>query len=160
MSKFIRINSPCKRTFLESTKLAYANKTRESYTTTKICSSGFSGILSNKSKSTIFLLLMFFMFSLSSRTNLKLRNIIGTPMIHKKKIAINSSKMSGPVRVPLLLLHCYFVFHCYFHCYFEHQFSFTDDYLSMCLKEFCCPDCWEVSLLALCIKMLGIDVRL
>ena len=149
MSKFIRINSPCKRAFLESTKLAYANKTRESYTTPKICSSGFSGILSNKSKSTIFLLLMFFVFSLFSRTNLKLRNIIGTPKTHKKKIAINSSKMSGPVHDPLLLLQ---------NC--EHQFSFTDDYLSMCLKEFCCPDCWEVSLLALCIKMLGIDVRL
>ena len=71
-----------------------------------------------------------------SRTNLKLHNISITSKMFKKVITnLDSSKVSGPDCIPVLVLK---------NC--EPELSdILAKLFNMCLKEFCFLDCWKVS---------------
>ena len=71
-----------------------------------------------------------------SRTNLKLHNISITSKMFKKEITnLDSSKVSGPDCIPVLVLK---------NC--EPELSdILAELFNMCLKEFCFLDCWKVS---------------
>ena len=71
-----------------------------------------------------------------SRTNLKLHNISITPKMFKKVITnLDSSKASGPDRIPVLVLK---------NC--EPELSYIPTELfNMFLRESCFLDCWKVS---------------
>ena len=71
-----------------------------------------------------------------SITNLKLHISITSKMVKKVITNLDSSKVPGPVCIPVMIpKNC------------EPQLSYTLDQLfSMCLKESCFPDCSKVSL--------------
>ena len=81
-----------------------------------------------------------------SRTNLKLYNFSITPkMVKKVKTKLGSSKASGPDGIPVAVLK---------NC--EPKLSYIlAELFNMCLKEFCFPDCWKVSLVVLVFKNVG-----
>ena len=72
----------------------------------------------------------------SSRTNVKLHNISTTPKMVKKIIPnLDSSKASSPDCIPVVVLK---------NC--EPELSYIlAEFLYMCLKKSCFPDCWKVS---------------
>ena len=71
-----------------------------------------------------------------SRTNLKLHNISVTPKMVKKVITnLDSSKVSGPDCIPLVVLK---------NCEPELSYILAEMF-NMCLKESCFPDGWKVS---------------
>ena len=57
----------------------------------------------------------------------------------------DSSKASGPDCIPVVVLNS---------CEPEHS-SILAELFNMCLKEFCFPDCWKVSLVVLVFKNVG-----
>ena len=67
-----------------------------------------------------------------SKINLKLHNITVTPTLVKKIIIdLQSSKASGPYRIPVVVLKNS-----------EPELSYISaDIFNMCLKESCFPDC-------------------
>ena len=71
-----------------------------------------------------------------SRTNLKLHNISVTlKMVKKVTMKLDSSKVSGPECIPLVVLK---------NC--EPELSYIlAEFFNMCLNESCFPDCWKVS---------------
>ena len=81
-----------------------------------------------------------------SRTNLKLHNISITPKMVKKVIMnLDSSKVSGPDCIPVVVLK---------NC--EPELSYILAKLfNNCLKESCFPDCWKVSSVVLVFKNVG-----
>ena len=74
-----------------------------------------------------------------SRINLKLHNIsITAKMVKKVTTNLDLSKASGPDCIPVVVLK---------NC--EPELSYIlAELFNMCLKEFCFPDCWKVSLVA------------
>ena len=72
-------------------------------------------------------------------TILKLHNISITPkMVKKVKTNLDSSKASGPDRIPVVVLKNY-----------DPELSYIlAELFTKCLKESCFPDCWKVSLVA------------
>ena len=72
-----------------------------------------------------------------SRTNLRLHNISVTPKMVKKIIVnLDSSKASGLDCIQVVVLK---------NC--EPELSdILAEFFNKCLKEFCFPDCWKVSL--------------
>ena len=82
----------------------------------------------------------------SSRTNLKLHNISVTPKIVKKIITnLDLSKAFGLDCIPVVVLK---------NCEPEVSYILTELF-SKCLKEFCFPDCWKVSLVVPAFKNVG-----
>ena len=81
-----------------------------------------------------------------SRTNLKLHNISVTLKMVKKVLAnLDSSKPSGPDRIPVVVLK---------NC--EPELShILAELFNMYLKESCFPDCWKVSLVVPVFKNVG-----
>ena len=81
-----------------------------------------------------------------SRTNLKLHNISITPKMVKKVIMnLDSSKVSGPDCIPVVVLKNH-----------EPELSYIlGKLLNMCLKESYFPDCWKVSLVVPVFKNVG-----
>ena len=72
----------------------------------------------------------------SSRSNLKLFNISITPkMVQKIKTNLDTSKVSGPDCIPLVLLK---------KSELELSYILTEHF-NIFLKESCFPDCWKVS---------------
>ena len=175
--KFRQASNRCKRV-LEAAKLTYATKTKGSITSQKLGSWDFWRIANsvlNKGKSTIppqfngpevlsfasdkakFFAKIFSKNSnfddsgislpvFPSRTNLKLHNISLTPKMVKKVItSLDSSKAFGPDCIPVVVLK---------NC--EPKLSYILAKLfNKCLKEFCFPDCWKVSLVVLVFKNVG-----
>ena len=158
--KFRQASNHCKRV-LKAAKLAYATKRKESIISQKLGSQDFWGIAKSvisKGKSAIppqfnslevlssasdeaknsnlddsdISLPVFF-----SRINLKLHNIsITAKMVKKVIMNLDSSKASGPDCIPVVVLR---------NC--EPELSYIlAELFNMCLKEFCFPDCWKVSL--------------
>ena len=180
--KFRQASNRCKRV-LEAAKLAYATKTKESITSQKLGSRDFWRIANSvltKGKSAIppqfngpevlssasdKAKLFAKNFSKNSnlddsgislpvfpsRTNLKLHNISVTPKIVKKVITnLDSSKAFGPDSIPVVVLK---------NC--EPGLSYILAKLfNKCLKESCFPDCWKVSSVVLCLRMLGKGLQL
>ena len=81
-----------------------------------------------------------------SKTNLKLHNISITSKMVKKVITnLDSSKVSGPDRMPLVVLKTY-----------EPELSYIlAELINMCLKESYFPDCSKVSLVVPGFKNVG-----
>ena len=142
-------NNCCKR-ILETTKLAYGNKTKESITSQKLGSKDYlmswrSPIYaSNKAK------LFAKRFSkisdledssislpaFPSSAILKLQNISVTPkMVKKVLMNLDLSKTYIPDCIPVVVLE---------NCEFEFSYTLAEHF-NMCLKESCFPDCWKVS---------------
>ena len=71
-----------------------------------------------------------------SRTNPKLHNIsVTTKMVEKVTMKLDSSKVSGPDYVSVVVLNI-----------FEPEISYIlSDLFSKFLKESYCPECWKVS---------------
>ena len=71
----------------------------------------------------------------SSRTNLKLHNVFGTPMVVKKvKMNLGLSKAFGLDYILVLVLKNY-----------EPELLYIlAEVFNMCLRESCFPDCWKV----------------
>ena len=175
--KFRQASNRCKRV-LEAAKLTYATKTKGSITSQKLGSWDFWRIANSvlsKGKSTIppqfngpevlssapdkakFFAKIFSKNSnfddsgislpvFPSRANLKLHNISLTPKMVKKVItSLDSSKGSGPDCIPVVVLK---------NC--EPKLSYILAKLfNKCLKEFCFPDCWKVSLVVPVFKNVG-----
>ena len=128
-AKFRQASNLCKRV-LETAKLAYANKTKESITSPKLGSRNFWRIANSVLNKSKLLYLLYFSaiqslaekFSMncnlddsaislpvfSSRSNLKLHNISITPKIVRKVVMdLDLSKASGPDCIPVVVLkHC------------------------------------------------------
>ena len=170
--------SNCYKRVLEAAKLAYANKTKESITSQKLGSRDFWRIANsvlNKGKSAIPPLFNgpevlssasdkaklfaenfsknsnlddpgFFLPVFPSITNLKLHNISVTLKLVKKVITnLDLSKASGPDCTPVVVLK---------NC--EPELSYIlAELFNKCLKEYCVPDCWKVSLVVLVFKNVG-----
>ena len=66
-------------------------------------------------------------------------------MVKKVITNFDSSKASGPDCIPVVVLNS---------CEPEHS-SILAELFNMCLKEFCFPDCWKVSLVVLVFKNVG-----
>ena len=81
-----------------------------------------------------------------SRTNQKVYDISITPKMVKKVITnLDSSKVSGPDCIPLVVLK---------NC--EPELSYIlAELFNMCLKESCFPDCWKVSSVVPLFKNVG-----
>ena len=81
-----------------------------------------------------------------SRTNLKLHNTsITLKMVKKVIMNLDSSKVSGPDCIPVVVLK---------NC--EPELScILAKLFNMCLKESCFPDCWKVSLVVPVFKNVG-----
>ena len=81
-----------------------------------------------------------------SITNLKLHNISVTLKLVKKVITnLDLSKASGPDCTPVVVLK---------NC--EPELSYIlAGLFNKCLKEYCIPDCWKVSLVVLVFKNVG-----
>ena len=81
-----------------------------------------------------------------SRTNLKLHNIFVTPkMVNKVITNLDSSKVSGPDCIPVVVLKNS-----------EPELSYIPaELFNMCLKESCFPDCWKVSSVVTVFKNVG-----
>ena len=81
-----------------------------------------------------------------SRSNLKLHNISVSPKRVKKVIKnLDSSKACGPDFIPVVVLK---------NC--EPELSYIlAELFNMCLKEFCFPDCWKVSMVVFVFKNVG-----
>ena len=175
--KFRQASNRCKRV-LETAKLAYTTKTKESITSQKLGSRNFwqlANSVLNKGKSAIPPLfngpevlssacdkakLFSKNFSknsnlddsgitlpvFSSRTNLKLHNISITPkMVKKVTTNLDSSKVSGPDCIPVVVLK---------NC--EPELSYILAKLfNNCLKKSCFPDCWKISLVVPVFKNVG-----
>ena len=160
--QFRQASNCCKRV-LEATKLAYANKTKESINSHQFCSRDFWRIansVSNKDKTALPPLFNSLKVSSStsdkaklfaensnvdnsgislpvfpSRTNLKLHNISVTPKMIKKVIMnLDLSKASGTDCIPVVVLK---------KCGSER--SYIPAELNNCLKESCFPNCWKIS---------------
>ena len=172
--KFRQASNRCKRV-LESAKLAYATKTKESIISQKLGFWRIADSVLNKGKSAIPPLfngpkvlssasnkaklsakdfsknsnLHDFGISLPvfpSRTNLKLYNISITPKMVKKVIKnLDSSKASGPECIPVVVLK---------NCRPELSCILTELF-NMYLKESCFPDCWKVSSVFPVFKNVG-----
>ena len=72
-----------------------------------------------------------------SGTNLKLRNISVTLKVVIKVITnLDLSKVSGPDCIPFVVIK---------NCEPELSYILTELF-NRCLKEYCFPDCWKVSL--------------
>ena len=80
------------------------------------------------------------------RTILKLHNISVTPKMVKKVITnLDSSKVSGPDCIPVVVLKNY-----------EPELSsILAELFNMCLKESCFPDCWKVPSVVPVFKNVG-----
>ena len=76
----------------------------------------------------------------------KLHNISVAPnMVKKATTNLDLSKTSGPDFVPMVVLK---------NC--EPKLSYIlAELFSMCLKEYCCPDCWKVSSVVPVFKNVG-----
>ena len=163
-----KASNRCKRV-LEASKLAYANKTKESMTSQKLGSRDFWRIANSvlsKGKSAIPPL-----FSspevLSSASNkaklfaenfwknsniddsgisLKLHNISVTPKSVKKVIMnLDLSKAPGPDSIPVVVLR---------NC--EPELSYIlAELFNKCLKESCFPNCWKVPSVVPIFKNVG-----
>ena len=72
-----------------------------------------------------------------SRTNLRLHNISVIPKMVKKVINLDSSKVSGPDCIPVLVLK---------NCEPELSYILAELFNICLLKESCFPDCWKFSL--------------
>ena len=163
----------CKRVL----KLTYATKTKESITSQKLGSSYFWRIANsvpNKGKSAIHPLFNRpeVLSSASDKANLFAQNFSNnsnfddsgislpvfpsstylkllisiTPKLVKKIIMnFDSSKASGPDCIPVVVLN---------NCEPELS-SILAEVFNMCLKKFCFPDCWKVSLVVLVFKNVG-----
>ena len=81
-----------------------------------------------------------------SRTNLKLHNISVTPRMVKKVITnLDSSKVSGPDCIPVVILKNY-----------ELELSYIlVELFNVRLKKSCFADCWKVSLMDPAFKNVG-----
>ena len=81
-----------------------------------------------------------------SGTNLKLHNISATlKMVKKIIVSLDSSKVSGPDCIPVVVLK---------NC--EPELSYiVADLFDKCLKESCFPDCWKVSSVVHVFKNVG-----
>ena len=81
-----------------------------------------------------------------SRTNLKQHNIsITNKMVKKVIMNLDSSKASGPVRVPVVVLK---------NC--KPEFSYIlAELFNKCLKESCFPHCWKVLLMVPVFQNVG-----
>ena len=81
-----------------------------------------------------------------SRTDLKLHNIFISPKMVKKVITnLDLSKGSDPGCIPVVVLK---------NC--EPELSYIlAEFFNKCLKEFCFPDCWKVSLVVPVFKNVG-----
>ena len=89
---------------------------------------------------------------LPSRTNLKLNNVSVTPKMVKKLITnldSDSSKTSGCDCFLVVVLNI---------CDPERSYILAELF-NMFLKESCFPDCWNVLLLVLCLRMLEKDLH-
>ena len=82
----------------------------------------------------------------TSKANLKLHNISVTPkMVKKVIINLDSSKVSGPDCIPVVVLK---------NC--EPELSYIlAELFNICLEESCFPDCWIVSSVAPVLKNVG-----
>ena len=81
-----------------------------------------------------------------STTNLKLHDISVTPkMVKKVKVNLDSSKVSGPDYISVVVLK---------NCEPELSYIFIE-LINMCLKECCFPDCWKVSSVVPMFKNVG-----
>ena len=81
-----------------------------------------------------------------SRTNLKLRNIsVTTKMVKKVIMNLDLSKASGPDCIPVVVLK---------NCELELSYIIAELF-NKCLKEYCFPDCWKVSLVFPVLKNVG-----
>ena len=71
-----------------------------------------------------------------SRTNPKLHNVsVTTKMVEKVIMKLDSSKVSGPDYISVVVLKI-----------FEPELSYIlAELFSKFLKESCCPECWKVS---------------
>ena len=80
------------------------------------------------------------------RTHFKLHNISLTPKMVKKFIMnLDSSKVSGPDCIPVVVLRNY-----------EPELSYIlAELFNKCLKESCFPDCWKVSSVVPVFKNVG-----
>ena len=82
----------------------------------------------------------------SSRTNLKLHNISVTPKMVKKVITnLDLAKASGPDCIPVVVLK---------NCEPELSYMLAELF-NKCLKEFCFPDCWQVSSVVSVFRNVG-----
>ena len=82
----------------------------------------------------------------SSRTNLKLHNVFGTPMVVKKvKTNLGLSKAFGPDYILVLVLKNY-----------EPELLYIlAEVFNMCLRESCFPDCWKIPSVVAVFKNVG-----
>ena len=81
-----------------------------------------------------------------SRTNLKLHNISVTPKMVKKVIMnLDSSKVSGPDCIPVVILKNYEL----------ELSSMLAELFKVCLKKSCFADCWKISLMVPAFKNVG-----
>ena len=154
--KFRQTSNCCKRV-LEATKLAYANKTKESITSHKPGSLDICGIFNsvlNKVKSAIPHLFIspevlpsapdkakLFYSGVSlpvflTDTNLKLHDIsVTSKMVKKGIMSLDLSMAYGPDCIPVVVLKN-----------FEVELSYVlAELFNKCLKESCFRDCWKAS---------------
>ena len=80
-----------------------------------------------------------------SRTNLKLHISITANMVKKVIMNRDSSKVSGPGCVPVVVLK---------NCKSELSYILPEVF-NMCLKESCFPDCWKVSWVVTVFENVG-----
>ena len=160
--------SYCCKSVLEAAKPAYATKTKESITFKKLGSWTFGKLLIVYSAKVNLLYLLYSMdwrccllhlikqnyllktflrtLILITLVYLKLHNISITPkMVEKATTNLNSSKVSGPDCIPVVVLK---------NC--EPELSYIlAELFSMCLKESCFLDCLKVSLVVHVLKNVG-----
>ena len=80
-----------------------------------------------------------------SRTNLKVHISVTPKMVKKVIMNLDLSKASGPDCIPVVVLK---------NC--EPELSYIlAELFSKCLKEFCFPDCWTVSLMVPVFTKVG-----
>ena len=80
-----------------------------------------------------------------SRTNLKLHISLSPKMVKKVIMNLDSSKACGPDCIPVVVLK---------NCIPELSYILAELF-NMCLKEFCFPDYWKVSLVVPIFKNVG-----
>ena len=170
--KFRQASNRCKRV-LETAKLAYATKTKDSITSQKLGSWDFWQIANsvlNKGKSAIGPEVLssasdkaklfaknfsrnsnlddsgIYLPFFPSRTNLKLQNISITPKMVKKVITnLDSSKTPGPDCILVVVLK---------NCEPELSYILAKLFKNY-LKESCFPDCWKISSVVPVFKNIG-----
>ena len=143
--KFRQASNCCKRV-LETAKLVYVNKTKESITFLGVDLTFWKLLILFSTKNANLDDSGIFLPAFSSRTNLKLHHIhVTLKLVKKIKTSLKFSKASGPGCIPVVVMK---------KCQPELSYIIAGLF-NMCLKKSCFPDCWKVLSEVLVFKNVG-----